>query len=908
MIRVLMTSVVLLILTAVAVGEDLYLMEIRNESELIKARQIAEYGRGVIDGKFVVYLHRAQAERLRDYNLGLQLLAEDCRLDDFYLVMKDHNREVKAVIDLSPLYSHGFTHLVKLEPSTGDILEREGFWLFPLTEKKTPFFYNRPTRPWSPRVDFPVDSLAEMIDLDSLYSYVTRMEDFYTRFTPTDSNHRARDWLVDKFQSFGYNDIDLQYFLAEREWMEVYDEPAWNVVCYKEGTEQPNQLIVIGGHYDSYSSNSYTYPAPGADDNASGTAAVLELARIFHDLDFRKSLMFVAFGAEEQGLDGARFMAGEMADEGVDIEMMLNFDVISYEDDEIPEFRLTRVMNEQYVQVFADAAGRVNDLIPHIGSGPLSSDDAAFHENGFQSVALYEYTFHPDMHTAWDISGSIDFEYMRKIIQLGAVGIPIIDQAADPTIFSIYDFGDGQSLRVIWEECHGDYGYQIIYGVNQNNLTDTVEVPSGDCYYDISGLTEGTPYYITVIGTPWDGYPALGFYIESATPMIVPRAPSGLTAEPVLNAVDLTWMSNSELDLSHYRILRKEVGLTWQELQGTWSDTSYTDNAIESGREYIYTILAVDADQNESDSSGMVRSFPATFDQGILLAEETQSGGINPTITQQNAFYNAILADYTFTRYTIDSAGEPLTRSMAGQYNPVFYVDDDDLLHHFEYSVDTLKWYLSFPTNLFVAGWGTIYSVTGQSYFYDGNFFHDELGLAYVGRNIVQDFIGATGEGDWPDLVLKPEAPYGGRLPDIEIFDSAAGAEVIARFNSHSGNPFYDGRPVGIAYDTYDGKRVVLGCPLYWLTEASAQALIQRVMEYFAAPSTDVNGDVNDDHIVNLLDITYLIAYLYQGGPPPVRINNGDPNGDCTINILDVSYLISYLYLSGPAPIDGCVE
>jgi hypothetical protein len=79
-------------------------------------------------------------------------------------------------------------------------------------------------------------------------------------------------------------------------------------------------------------------------------------------------------------------------------------------------------------------------------------------------------------------------------------------------------------------------------------------------------------------------------------------------------------------------------------------------------------------------------------------------------------------------------------------------------------------------------------------------------------------------------------------------------------------------------------------------------------MVYFAAPSVYVNGDVNDDRIVNLLDITYLIAYLYQGGPAPVRINHGDPNGDCTVNILDVSYLISYLYLSGPAPVEGCVE
>jgi hypothetical protein len=58
--------------------------------------------------------------------------------------------------------------------------------------------------------------------------------------------------------------------------------------------------------------------------------------------------------------------------------------------------------------------------------------------------------------------------------------------------------------------------------------------------------------------------------------------------------------------------------------------------------------------------------------------------------------------------------------------------------------------------------------------------------------------------------------------------------------------------------------------------------------------------------MVNILDITFLIAYLYQEGPAPECMYEGDANGDCTINILDITYLISYLYMGGPAPI--CAE
>jgi hypothetical protein len=61
-------------------------------------------------------------------------------------------------------------------------------------------------------------------------------------------------------------------------------------------------------------------------------------------------------------------------------------------------------------------------------------------------------------------------------------------------------------------------------------------------------------------------------------------------------------------------------------------------------------------------------------------------------------------------------------------------------------------------------------------------------------------------------------------------------------------------------------------------------------------------GDANYDGAVNILDITYLIGYLYQDGPGPIPYEAGDANGDSTINILDITYLIAYLYQGGPTP------
>jgi len=70
-----------------------------------------------------------------------------------------------------------------------------------------------------------------------------------------------------------------------------------------------------------------------------------------------------------------------------------------------------------------------------------------------------------------------------------------------------------------------------------------------------------------------------------------------------------------------------------------------------------------------------------------------------------------------------------------------------------------------------------------------------------------------------------------------------------------------------------------------------------------------VPGDVTHNGIVNILDITYLIAYLYKGGPAPPCLTEADATGNCIVNILDITYLIAYLYKGGPAPICGdCPE
>jgi hypothetical protein len=96
------------------------------------------------------------------------------------------------------------------------------------------------------------------------------------------------------------------------------------------GTSDPDRIYIVSGHYDSRASgtNDATSRAPGANDDASGTAVVLELARVMSKYEFDATLVFVAVAGEEQGLVGAAALAQKANDDGWNVEAMFTNDIV----------------------------------------------------------------------------------------------------------------------------------------------------------------------------------------------------------------------------------------------------------------------------------------------------------------------------------------------------------------------------------------------------------------------------------------------------------------------------------------------------------------------------------------------------------------------------------------------------
>jgi len=888
-----------------AISGDLYLLSIDSDSQLNLAEVSVDHAYGTIDGRFLVELELEQAENLRAEGLKLEYIAPDFDPYEFAVTVPIGFEEPRKSPPFPSVYAGESGAIVQGTEEHFNAIRKQGYTVTSLVGRETPLFYNPPQIPVSYLRYLPSDTLADLVEQDSLYSYDTRLEDFRTRYIYTDSIVAARDWLIQKFQEFGYVDVSYNTFYHNN-W------PCYNVICVKPGTAEPDKVIVIGGHYDSINSESNPMEfAPGADDNASGTAATLELARILSMVDTKKTIIFMAFSAEEVGLVGSYNEASQLYNSGTDVEFMLNFDMVAYTDDSDPDVTLYSGPFAGYAQAIMDAYTRLGELTPVYAGSAGNSDHAPFADFGYHVAYIQEGDFNfPGWHTDIDVSTRLDFPYFTKLVRGAAAAVAFVDKAAAATnIEDIYDVGDGQALRVVWSNCNLDYDYEVIYGTTSGNYTDTVSVPPGQCYFDVTGLSAGQTYYFAVLGTNPEGYGPITVDEESEIPLVVPRAPVNFGAEPDSGKVILSWNSNIELDLDHYQIYRREApGGDWSIIESNHNDTYYEDISALPQTLYDYKVTAVDADMNESPESSVGTAAAATFDGGILLVDEydTQDPGMLQAL---EAYYDSLFGDNIYAKQRVSGYLDTthLSRSIAGQYNTIFWMDDDWNYNIIPYSSDSLEWFLNYRTNLFVAGYETVYYLTGSVPLSPGNFAYDHFGIELMTLNYAADFIGAKGQAGWPNIAVDPTAGLGPRLPAVSLLDVLPNAQVIYTYDAFSDNPANEDFPVGVVYDNGISKGVALTFPLYYMNTEEANALVNYALTYFAGLSY-LPGDFNNDGFVNILDILNYIDYKFKGGEAPLYMNAADVNGDCIDNVLDVMYLIDYKFREGPAPVAGCVE
>jgi hypothetical protein len=203
----------------------------------------------------------------------------------------------------------------------------------------------------SQRLDPKIQKIVSEISSDRIAEIEKKLESFETRNTlsdPTQANRGigvARQWIFDQFKSYSPRlEVSFDTHTITKAARIYKDVELRNVVAILPGKMQQaaDRWIMITGHYDTINlkvppemrrdpAKAAELPAPGVTDDGSGTACVMECARVLSQYDFDATLVFVAFAGEEQGLVGARAMAKRLKDKNQTIEAVLNNDIIGSE-------------------------------------------------------------------------------------------------------------------------------------------------------------------------------------------------------------------------------------------------------------------------------------------------------------------------------------------------------------------------------------------------------------------------------------------------------------------------------------------------------------------------------------------------------------------------------------------------
>ncbi len=321
--------------------------------------------------------------------------------------------------------------------------------------------------------DAAIEQMVKEVSADSLKSYITSLVAFGTRNTlSTQTNPRrgigaSRNWVLNKFNQFAAQSkgrltafIDTTTLQPDKRRVDTV-LLLGNVVATLKGTDpNDNRIFIISGHLDNMRTNVLDRlgDAPGANDDASGTSAVLECARIMCKRSFPATIIFVAVSGEEQGLLGSTFMATKARKENWNIEAVLNNDIMgsnNSSETNIIENTKIRVFSEglpfyeldknaknirqlglendgksrQLARYVKETAERYVDnldvvLIYRNDRFLRGGDHTPYVENGFAAVRFTEmnenyYHQHQDVRKEngiqyGDLTEFIDFEYLRK--------------------------------------------------------------------------------------------------------------------------------------------------------------------------------------------------------------------------------------------------------------------------------------------------------------------------------------------------------------------------------------------------------------------------------------------------------------------------------------------------------------
>jgi bacterial leucyl aminopeptidase len=264
------------------------------------------------------------------------------------------------------------------------------------------------------------------ISADTLESTVNWMQNMGTRFALASNRREIALKIKNRFIMIGYPKTTIDSFIVTKLYNNTsYVQWQYNVIAALEGISSPDSICILGGHYDNILRAGTGDPfvsGLGANDNASGVAAALEIARVLKKNNFspKNTIKFIAFASEEIGLMGSYYQSEKSKTNSEKIKMMLNNDMIGYQpfsDRTQWYINILDYENSHELRKKAEfVAGKYAQLnYVNINTYNKQSDSYPYSLNGFRSLFFMAYTSDPNYHTPNDIVQNCNFAFCREV-------------------------------------------------------------------------------------------------------------------------------------------------------------------------------------------------------------------------------------------------------------------------------------------------------------------------------------------------------------------------------------------------------------------------------------------------------------------------------------------------------------
>jgi len=299
-----------------------------------------------------------------------------------------------------------------------------------------------------------IASIVENVSLQSLYRYNYDLQNFSSRFIYSAGLNLSAEYIFDEYSANPNVIVESQYFQYDGEWVR-------NIIATVPAFNPANKTVyILGGHYDSYSDTNPSTTAPGADDDASGTVAAMEAARVLSGYKLNATVVLAAWTAEEFGLHGARYYAKEAKRTGMDIGGMIQLDMVGYDPGGFMGLRAAS--NQESAWLLNDFWYANEDysiglnMVTTIDPTVRASDHAPFWDEGYPAIMAIETDFNDFYHTPQDTVDKMSFELVTRttktavatIAKIAGIltpgnGVIVLDRSsyspADMVEISLYD-------------------------------------------------------------------------------------------------------------------------------------------------------------------------------------------------------------------------------------------------------------------------------------------------------------------------------------------------------------------------------------------------------------------------------------------------------------------------------------